>query len=371
MLTASRASLLSALSLVGAVVERRNTIPILSNVLLARAADPARLALTMTDMDVEAQLTMAATLGTDFRPFTVQAHLLHDIVRKLPDGADCGFEPADPSMGQMRLKAGRSKFALQVLPDGDFPLQKPLDGPCRFQAPAKAFAEALAAVSFAISTEETRYYLNGIFCHPVEEGVMLVATDGHRLAKRVVLLEGGAPADMPSVIIPKKTVGVLAKILPKDGEITLTVSDARISFDLGSTRLSSKLIDGTFPEYQRVVPRDLPEPAIIDAASLRAAVDRVGTVAGDKSRAMKFTFEDGTLTLTVANPDAGNAEETLAYDGDLTLSTGFNSRYVLDVLAQIGTDRLTLSAADASSPAILRATGDNPLNLAVLMPMRA
>lgn len=368
MLTASRAALTAALSLSGKIVERRNTIPILSNVLFTRGEKG--LALRMTDLDIELQVEVAADLAMDFKPFTVPANLLHEIVRKLPDGADCTLEPADAGMHQMRLKSGRSKFTLQVLPGQDFPATIADGSLCRIIVPAKTFAAALSAVSFAISTEETRYYLNGVFFHPAPCGVLLVATDGHRLAKRAVPISTGAPSDMPGVIIPRKTVGVLAALLPADGDVTIDVSDARITFHMEGKRLSSKLIDGTFPDYQRVIPQGTAPMAEMEGTALKAAVDRASTVAIDKGRGMKFAFAPGGLSLSVQNPDAGTSEETLDYEGEINLTIGFNAKYVLDAINNLPNGTLTMSITDAGSPAILRADGDHTENLVVLMPMR-
>jgi DNA polymerase-3 subunit beta len=369
MFTAEKSALLAALSLTGAIVERRNTIPILSHVCLSKPEGEGRLKARMTDLDTEAEIEFAAEVEGPVKPFTVPAHLLLDIVKKLPDGAEIRVEAADASVSGVRIKAGRSRFSLQTLDASDFPTMGAADMPCRFELPAKALASALDAVSFAISTEETRYYLNGVFLHAVEGGVMLVATDGHRLAKRFIALPDGMTGP-PGIIIPRKTVNVLAKILPKDGMVEIAASDAKIMVVTPDTRLTSKLIDGTFPDYQRVIPQAGPMRVELDGRALSAAVDRVSTVSTERGRAARFAFRDGQLTLTVTNPDAGNAEEAIAYDGEAEIETGFNAKYVLEALGHLTEGTITMAIQDVGSPAILRADGDHTENLVVLMPMR-
>lgn len=367
MLTASRQALMNALSFSSSVVERRNTIPILANVLFTRGQQG--LCLRMTDLDVELQIDVAADLAMDFRPFTVPAQLLYEIVRKLPDGAECSLEADGPQLHNIRLKSGRSKFSLQVLPEVDFPASLADGGTASFVVGAKAFADALAAVSFAISTEETRYYLNGVYIHPEADGINLVATDGHRLAKRYIALKDGAP-EMPGVIVPRKTIGVIAKLLGKDGDIQINVSDSRASITMEGKRLSSKLIDGTFPDYRRVIPQDRTVSAEIDGPTLKAAVDRVSTVSSERGKAMRFSFRHTKLTLTVNNPAAGTSEEQIDFHGECAVETGFNARYVLDAIAHLPDGSILFSSTDAGSPAVLRADGDHAENLVVLMPMR-
>lgn len=370
MFTAEKSALLYALSLAGSIVERRNTIPILANVLLSPAEGEGRLIARMTDLDTEAEIEFATEATGTIRPFTVPAHMLFEIIRKLPDGADITIEASDPSLSGVKIKAGRSRFSLQALDAKDFPSLGPGDMPCRFELPAKALASAIAAVSFAISTEETRYYLNGIFLHSVEGGVMLVATDGHRLAKRFIALPDGVEGPNPGIIIPKKTVGIIAKILPKDGMVSIAASDAKVMITTPDTQLTSKLIDGTFPDYLRIIPAGGTMLAELDGSALTAAVDRVATIAGDKGRAARFAFKDHQLTLTVTNPEAGNAEEALAYEGQAEIETGFNAKYVLDVLSHLPEGTITIAIQDVGAPAIFRADGDHRENLVVLMPMR-
>lgn len=371
MFTASKSALASALALAGDIVERRNTIPILSNVLIGRidAGNDCQLKARMTDLDVEAEIVFDAEVSADFNGFTVPAHLLREIVRKLPDGIDATVAPASDRKDGVTLKAGRSKFSLSVLPEADFPDLSAGILPFGFESSTKALSDALSSVAFAISTEETRHYLNGIYLETTDDGVLLVATDGHRLAKRFVSATG-LRGENPGIIIPRKTVAVLQKILPKDGTVQIAASDAKIRFVCGGTRLTSKLIDGTFPDYRRVIPSRGSQTAEIEASVLRASVDRVSTVSTERGKAARFQFADGTLTLQVSNPDAGTAEEQLAFKGNADLSIGFNAKYVLDALSHLPDGDIVLSVEDPGSPAVLRADGDHTENLIVLMPMR-
>lgn len=368
MFTASKSSLLDALKLVGQIVERRNTIPILQNVLIDLWGNSGKLTARVSDLDVEATIPFSATVDMDFKGFTIPAHLLMDIVKKLPDGADVRIEAADPDLGGVNIKSGRSRFRLPVLPPSDFPSLEGSELPFTIDIPSAMLERAISAVQFAISTEETRYYLNGIYLHAAPTGVKLVATDGHRLSKRFIPLDD-VPQDMPGIIIPKKTVETIVKHLPKDGTVTLQVSDAKIRMMIGDMVLLSKLIDGTFPDYQRVIPAH--ESFIeLEGKHLAAAIDRVSTVSTGGSRAVKMTFSGGTLKLLVSNPDAGNAEDEVAYEGEAELETGFNTKYVNDALGRLTDEGLQLYLGEPGSPAVLRADGDHAENLIVLMPMR-
>lgn len=393
MFTATKASLSAALALTGDIVESRNTIPILSNVCIRRAEGGAagvpasaaaageklkggadKLVAHMTDLDIEARIVFSADIQPAFQGFTVPARLLREIVGKLADGADISVAPADArTLQTMVIKSGRSRFSLQVLPERDFPDLSMTEASGHLSATldAKALAEGLSAVAFAISTEETRYYLNGVFAELVEDGLLLVATDGHRLAKRFVRTSSSSGSGA-GIIIPRKTVGVLRKILPRDGELTMEATDSLVRFVIGAgaTTITSKLVDGTFPDYRRVIPAHGSNRAEIEAKSLRSAVDRVSTVSSERGRAARFAFAAGTLTLTVNSPDSGSAEEALAFDGDAEIETGFNAKYVLDALTHLADGTVIMTLEDAASPAILRADGDHADNLIVLMPMR-
>ena len=368
-LTIERAALLKSLGHVQSVVERRNTIPILSNVKLDASGE--RLNLNATDMDLDIIAGVAAQVT---RPgaTTVPAHTLYDIVRKLPDGAQ--VELASGKDGQLTLRSGRSRFTLACLPTEDFPVMAGSDLPNRFSLAAGALRSLIDRTKFAISTEETRYYLNGIYFHAAKRdrvGVLrAVATDGHRLASVEVPLPEGA-AGMPGVIVPRKTVTELRKLIEETtGDVEIGLSETKIRFAFDAAVLTSKLIDGTFPDYERVIPENNDKKLEVDRKLFAEAVDRVSAISSEKSRAVKLALKKGTLTLSASSPEAGTAEEELevSYDGE-ELSIGFNSRYLLDITQQIEGDNACFALADASSPTILREANDTSV-LYVLMPMR-
>jgi DNA polymerase-3 subunit beta len=368
--TIERSNLLKSLNHVHRVVERRNTIPILSNVLLK--ADGMTLEMKATDLDLEITETTAASVD-QAGSTTVPAYLLYDIVRKLPDGSEVLLS-VDEGGQTMAVTSGRSRFSLQCLPESDFPDLTAGEFSHTFRVPSTDLKTLIDRTQFAISTEETRYYLNGIFLHTIEEGgdlkLRAVATDGHRLARSDVDAPAGSEG-MPGIIIPRKTVGELQKLVDDpDLSVTVELSDAKIRFTIGGVLLTSKLIDGTFPDYQRVIPSGNDKELTIDCASFTSAVDRVSTISSERGRAVKLALDDGMLTLTVNNPDSGSATEELpvGYTSD-ALEIGFNARYLLDITAQFTTTEAVFMLADPGSPTLVRESGDDS-TVYVLMPMR-
>ncbi|MCA0431714.1 MAG: DNA polymerase III subunit beta [Proteobacteria bacterium] len=366
--TIERSAFLKALNHVQSVVERRNTIPILSNVLVNAGTDSVKL--TATDLDIEIVESVAAETQ---RPgaVTVPAHMLYDIVRKLPDGAQLELELGKDT-GRVSVNAGRSRFSLAALPPEDFPDLSSGEFGNRFTLPAGALRSLIEKTRFAISTEETRYYLNGIYLHQAREKKSLraVATDGHRLAQAEVALPEGAEG-MPGVIVPRKTVLEVVKLIEGgDTEVEVALSSSKVRFSMGHLVLTSKLIDGTFPDYERVIPKSHSRILTADSKSFASAVDRVSTISLEKSRAVKMSLAEGRLTLAVNNPDAGSAEEELAvgYDNE-PLEIGFNSRYLLDVASQITAEEMRFELQDSGSPTVVRDPKDEHV-LYVLMPMR-
>ncbi|MCP1852842.1 MULTISPECIES: DNA polymerase III subunit beta [unclassified Bradyrhizobium] len=349
------------------VVEKRNTIPILSNVLLEVEQD--RIRLRATDLDIEmtdAVKAEAAAKGST----TVPAGLLHDVVRKMPAGSQITIEQEGEVVV---VKAGRSRFRLQTLPPSDFPNISIGDMTHSFAIQAKDLHRLIKRVQFAISTEETRYYLNGIYLHTHKEGnvnhLRAVATDGHRLASVDVDLPEGA-AGMPGVIVPRKTVGEVDRLFAStDGEIQVELSQGKITFTSGDIVLVSKLIDGTFPDYGRVIPQNNEKTLKIGSKNLLEAVDRVATISSERGRAVKVSLAEGKITLHVTNPDAGAATEELEaeFTGD-AMEIGFNSRYLHDILAEVQGESVNVNLADPGSPTIFRGTDEG--SLYVLMPMR-
>ena len=364
-LTIDRMSLLRPLGHVQSVVERRNTIPILANVVLR--AEDGQLSLTATDMDMDIATEVGCAVATSGTT-TISAHMLYDIARKLPDGAEVELTVAD---GHANISAGRSSFRLPTLPVEDFPAISSSDLPVNFTLTAADLRDLIDATRFAISTEETRYYLNGIYLHKAEDGnLCAVATDGHRLALTCQALPSGA-SQMPSVILPRKAVGELRKLLDDyDGDVSVGLSETRAEFGFGAVRLTSKLIDGTFPDYTRVIPAGNDRIMQVDAASFSAAVDRVSTISSEKSRSVKMGLKPGVLTLSASNTDASSATEELevTYDGP-EMDIGFNARYLLDIAGQVNNDIVEFALADQGSPSLVRAPGDDA-SLFVLMPMR-
>jgi DNA polymerase-3 subunit beta len=368
-LTIERAALLKSLAHVQSVVERRNTIPILSNVKLS--AGPAGLALNATDMDLDIVETVAAEVGQQGST-TAPAHTLYEIARKLPEGSQVEIQQADE--GQLTLKSGRSKFSLASLPVADFPVMSGGELPSAFQLAAEELRALIDRTRFAISTEETRYYLNGIYLHAAKsDGIPVlraVATDGHRLARVEVPLPEGAEG-MPGVIVPRKTVAELRKLIEEtDKPVAVALSDTKIRFAFDNAVLTSKLIDGTFPDYERVIPADNDKVLEVDCKGFAAAVDRVSAISSEKSRAIKMAASKGMLVLSASSPDSGSAVEELeaAYNGP-SIEIGFNSRYLLDILGQIEGDAVRLAMADAASPTVAREVADASA-VYVLMPMR-
>jgi len=369
-LTIERAALLKSLTHVQSVVERRNTIPILSNVLIE--ADGSALSLTATDMDLTVIDKIAAEVSQPGAT-TAPAHTLYDIVRKLPEGAQVEIE-AGGDDARLKLQAGRSVFTLATLPREDFPATSGDDLPQSFTLQAGELKTLIDRTRFAISTEETRYYLNGIFLHSTQSNSLpvlrAVATDGHRLA-RVEMPLPDAAKDMPGVIVPRKTVGELRRLVEGvDDPVEIALSDTKIRFAFGPTVLTSKLIDGTFPDYERVIPAGNDKVLEVDCKSFAEAVDRVSTISSEKSRAVKMAVNNGALTLSANSPENGTAVEELEIDYDgAGIEIGFNSRYLLDIAQQIEGEAAQFTMADPASPTIVREVADSSA-LYVLMPMR-
>ncbi|NJC04781.1 DNA polymerase-3 subunit beta [Sphingomonas kaistensis] len=363
--TIERATLLKSLSHVQSVVERRNTIPILSNVLLD-AREDGSLRLMATDLDLQVDETVPANVATAGAT-TVSAHTFFDIVRKLPEGSQVELSAAD---GKMQVVAGRARFNLSTLPRDDFPVIAEGELPTRFELPAATLRQIIDKTKFAISSEETRYYLMGIFLHVADDMLKAAATDGHRLARVTVAKPDGADG-MPDVIVPKKCVLELRKLLDEvEGTVEVTLSATKIRFVLGHAVLTSKLIDGSFPDYNRVIPTANDKLLKLDPASFKAGVDRVATIASEKTRAVKISLDRDRVTLSVTSPENGLATEELAADYSADeLEIGFNARYLLDILGEIDGDTVEVHLADAAAPTLLR-ENDKSAALYVLMPMR-
>jgi DNA polymerase-3 subunit beta len=369
--TIDRADILRSLTHVHSVVERKNTIPILANVLLRAEQDT--LSLTTTDMDLEIIESVAAKTATPGAT-TVPAHTLYDIVRKLPDDATVEIASGAGDTA-LTVKAGKSTFKLGCLPTEDFPKMGTAENfPYGFSIPAADLRTLIDRTRFAISSEETRYYLNGIYLHAAEsDGVPVlraVATDGHRLARFEMPLPEGAK-DMPGVIVPRKAINEIRKLIDEAGDaISLGLSDTKMRFSFDHVTLTTKLIDGTFPDYERVIPKNNDKVLEVDPALFARAVDRVSTISSEKSRAVKLTLGNKTMTLSATSPDSGSASEEIEIRWSATpMEIGFNSAYLMDVARQIEGEGCRMSLSDPASPTIIQDISDASA-LYVLMPMR-
>lgn len=365
-----RSALLKAMSQAQSVVERRNTIPILANVLIEAEGSSANFRATDLDIEVvekaDAQVERAGAT-------TVGAHTLHEIVRKLPDGAMVELTD-DGASGRLEVRAGRSNFSLATLPREDFPVMASSEYDCNFSAKAGVLRRLFDKSKFAISTEETRYYLNGVYMHSADSGggkvLRCVATDGHRLARIDADMPDGA-ADLPGVIVPRKTVGELRKLLEDDdADIAVSVSETKVRFATNDITLTSKVIDGTFPDYTRVIPTGNTRRLEVDAAEFANAVDRVSTVSSERSRAVKLALDEDRLVLSVNAPDSGAAEEELAVAyGDERLDIGFNAKYLLEIAGQVDRENAVFLFNSSGDPTLMR-EGNDETAVYVVMPMR-
>ncbi|GGH39091.1 DNA polymerase III, beta subunit [Cribrihabitans marinus] len=365
-----RGALLKAVSQAQSVVERRNTIPILANVLIEAEGDQVQF--RATDLDIEV-LDKAPAQVERAGSTTVAATTLHEIVRKLPDGALVTLN-ADSAAGRLTVEAGRSNFSLATLPKEDFPVMASSEYETNFTANAAVLRRLFDKSKFAISTEETRYYLNGVYMHVADgengKALRCVATDGHRLARIDAELPEGA-ADMAGVIVPRKTVGELRKLLDDDEmDIAVSVSETKVRFATPDITLTSKVIDGTFPDYTRVIPQANTRRMEVDASEFAHAVDRVATVSSERSRAVKLQLEEDRLILSVNAPDSGAAEEELAVAyGDERLEIGFNAKYLLEIASQVDRENAVFLFNSSGDPTLMR-EGNDQSAVYVVMPMR-
>ena len=365
-----RAALLRALNHVQSVVEKRNTIPILSNVLM-RAEDGV-LSMATTDMDLEMNEAVAAEVDKPGAT-TAPAHTLHDIVRKMPDGVKIELEVSEDGHS-MQVRGGRSNFRLACLPISDFPELGLGDLPTTFSVPAAELRALIDRTKFAMSTEETRYYLNGIYVHAADaDGIPVlraVATDGHRLARFEMPIPEGA-GEMPGVIVPRKAVNEIRRLLEEAADqISISLSENKIRFAFDHIVLTSKLIDGTFPDYNRVIPVGNDKMIEVDPKVFTQAIDRVSTISDGKSRAVKIQLNGKTMTLSANSAESGSAMEDIEVNSEApNIEIGFNAKYLLDITSQVSGDGCRMEMADPASPTSIQDTSDASA-LYVLMPLR-
>jgi len=348
--TLDRAQLAHALSTVTKAVEARTTIPILGNVLLS--ADKGQLSITGTNLDLEIS-TSLPVLDSQDGTVTVAGKLLLDIAKKAT-----GDVLLEADGNHLVVKSGKSRFKLDTLPAADFPSFNHGSFDTTIEID---LASLVQSVQFAVSTEETRYYLNGVFLEAKDGHIVATATDGHRLASTRIEQE----ATFASVILPNK----LLSLLPT-GVVSVSLSSNKVMVESGSTVIVSKLVDGTYPDYERVIPKPSERVATLSAKALREAVGRTSVIASERGKAVRFSFASDALTLNVANPDRGDATEEMEVNfSSEPLTIGFNGQYVTDLMSAFGTDEVTMSMADSGSPALITAAS-KPGYRCVIMPMR-
>ena len=362
--------LLKSMARVQSIVERRTTIPILSNVLLE--AKESFLYLRTTDLDIEVLDKVSADVETP-GSLTVGANTLYEIVRKLPDGSQVEFFNESGS-NQLEIVASRSKFFLSTLPKEDFPIMTTEEYDFEFSLKSKVIKRLFDKSKFAMSSEETRYYLNGVYLHPCIENekniLRAVATDGHRLAQ-IDIENPGLKNSFSGIIVPKKTVAELRMILDNENDdISISISNNKIRFSNNSLTLTSKIVDGTFPDYKRVIPINNDKKLKVNASEFSKAVDRVSTVSSERSRAVKLKLSSGSLQLSVNSPENGKAEDEMFVDYDQdNLEIGFNGRYLQELASQVDGKNVEFSFKSSGDPALMRDVDDESA-IYVVMPMR-
>jgi DNA polymerase III subunit beta len=362
---AKRDEILAPLSAVSGIIERRHTLPILSNVLIERAEGT----LSFLATDIEIQITARSSLaaGADAKPVTVGARKLVDILRALPDGAEVTLQQQDK---RLQVKAGKSRFTLQTLPAEDFPrLASPSGEVARFALTQKGLRRLLGLVQYAMAQQDIRYYLNGLLVLVENQQLRLVATDGHRLAYAAM----GLAASLPrlEVIVPRKTVLELAKLLAdSDEEVKVELSSSQASFSFGAVELVTKLVDGKFPDYTRVVPTTHKNRLTLDREVLRQSLQRAAILSNEKFRGVRWVLTDGSLKIVSSNAEQEEAQEELEvkYGGD-ALDIGFNVNYLLDVLNNVSAAEVECHFGDAASSALLQFPAEPEFKY-VVMPMR-
>ncbi len=362
---AKRDDLLVPLAAVSGIIERRHTLPILSNVLIERGPGP--LAFLATDIEIQITARSALEPSGEARSATVGARKLVDILRALPEAVEVALQLQDK---RLLVKAGRSRFALQTLPAEDFPrLAKPAGEVARFALPQKVLRKLIGLVQYAMAQQDIRYYLNGLLM-VVEEGELkLVATDGHRLAFASTTLAAGLPRR--EAIVPRKTVIELAKLLAdSEEEVRVELSATQAAFSFGTVELISKLIDGKFPDYTRVIPPAHPNALTVEREPLRQALSRAAILSNEKFRGVRWVLGDASLKIVSSNADQEEAEELLevGYAGD-ALDIGFNVNYLLDVLNNVGGAQVECRFGDAASSALFSFASEPGFKY-VVMPMR-
>lgn len=366
-LSVERNTFLKALTHGQSVVEKKTTLPILSNILLA--ADGVTLKLTSTDLELSLVESCSSDVQEPGRT-TVPAHLLYDIVRKLREGSKVEMQ-LDKATNRLLITSGKSEYKLPCLPTEDFPAISQGELPHKFQIQARTLRKLFDSTKFAMSNEETRYFLNGIYLHVVNgDTLRAVATDGHRLAQVSAPLPPNAE-DMPGVIVSRKTVNEISKLLSDiQDDITISLSTTQICFSVLNATLTARLIDGKYPDYTLAIPQNADNVFHLRTKQFSQAVDRVATIANNLASGIKLNIASGCMTLTAVDEATGDAHEEVEvdYQGD-TVCLGLSSKYLLDVTQQIEEEETKICMSDSAGAIIMRACNDDSA-LFVLMPMR-
>ena len=364
LIKAKRDELLVPLAAVSGIIERRHTLPILSNVLIEKAGDT--LSFLATDIEIQIVSRSALEQSGEVRGVTVGARKLVEILRALPD-EEVTLTTQDK---RLQVKSGRSRFTLQTLPAEDFPrLSRPAGDVSRFSLSQKALRKLFALVQYAMAQQDIRYYLNGLLLLVEDRQLKLVATDGHRLAYCSMQLDTELPRQ--EVIVPRKTILELSKLLADSEEpVNIEISATQAAFSFGTIELVSKLVDGKFPDYTRVIPKDHKNTATIDRELLRNALLRAAILSNEKFRGVRWVLADGILKIVSSNAEQEEANEELEvkYAG-VSLDIGFNVTYLLDVLNNVAGSEIDVSFGDASSSALIHFPAEKDFQY-VVMPMR-
>lgn len=363
--TVTREALLKPLQLAAGVVERRQTLPVLTNVLLS--LEPGRLRITGTDLEVEIQGTLSLEGATEAGQITVPARKLLDICRSLPDGSPLSL--VSDAENRVRIQSGRSRFTLATLPAEDFPEVEQEPGRIRFQVNASRLKRLLDQTSFAMAQQDVRYYLNGMLWEVSSGRLRAVATDGHRLALADMAIDG-SPEERIQAILPRKGVQELARLLGDDADAQVVIGKNHIRVESAESCLTTKLVDGAYPDYERVLPRNSNRVVEGDRESLRQAFYRAAILSNEKYRGVRLGIAPGLLTVVANNPEQERAEEEVPvdYEGG-QLEVGFNVSYLSDVLNALSGERVRFSLADANSSVLLGNPDDESASY-VIMPMR-
>jgi DNA polymerase-3 subunit beta len=362
----SREALIKPLQLVTGVVERRQTLPVLSNVLLA--LDKSELSLTGTDLEVELIGRVALEGKNKGGEITVPARKLMDICKSLPEGASLKFELDD---SKAVLRFGRSRFSLSTLPASDFPSIDEPAATLDFSVPQNTLKQMLDNTSFAMAQQDVRYYLNGMLLEVASEYLRAVATDGHRLAMHTETLKTGAGAKL-QVIIPRKAILELSRLLAEGGDdaVRITIGTNHIRATTPNFTFTSKLVDGKFPDYDRVLPKGGDKILTANRDSLKQALNRTAILSNEKFRGIRLLLDKDELKIVANNPEQEEAEEIVSVEyQDSPLEIGFNVSYLVDVLGVLNTPAVQLVLSDSNSSVLIQPTEDSA-SLYVVMPMR-